>query len=272
MLLLYCGGAAQAPALYFDRITVQNGLSHNKVNCILQDKRGFLWIGTDDGLNRYDGSHFSIYKNNPGNNGSLSGNIITDLLEDEQQVLWIATADGGLTKYDYRLLPAKQFTQFKHQPGNPASLPVNIINKLLQDEDGYLWLATSGSYVVRFNKKTGACSLPVTQGTRTMLALTNAGAHEMWVGKQGGGLLKINTRTLAFRMDSRYNNLYAKLPHATVTSLYKDHFNNIWYGSWDSVLYQYNQQQQQELLFQKNNQPNSFSNDDILGFAEDTAG
>ena len=49
---------AQEPSLYFEKITVQDGLSHNKVNCIIQDRRGFIWIGTDDGLNRYDGKRF----------------------------------------------------------------------------------------------------------------------------------------------------------------------------------------------------------------------
>src|SRR5688572_17856174 len=94
---------AQAPSLYFNRITTQNGLSHNKVNCILQDQRGFIWMGTDDGLNRYDGRRFVVFRHEPGINSSISGNIITDIIEDEKGVLWIATSDGGLSKYDYRL-------------------------------------------------------------------------------------------------------------------------------------------------------------------------
>src|ERR671913_2589232 len=88
---------SQIPSLYFEKISVQNGLSHNKVNCILQDKRGFIWLGTDDGLNRYDGTRFTVFKNAPGTTITISGNIITDLFEDEDQILWIATADGGLT-------------------------------------------------------------------------------------------------------------------------------------------------------------------------------
>ncbi len=272
-LFLFAGCVyAQRPSLYFDRITVQNGLSHNKVNCILQDKRGFIWIGTDDGLNRYDGSHFTIWRNIPGSTSSISGNIITDLLEDEDQVLWMATADGGLTKYDYRLHPARQFTQYKHLPGNSQSIPVNIINKLLQDDKGYLWLATSGHSVVRFNKKTETFESPVTRGTKTILALARSQANEIWAGKQGGGLLKINTSTLAFEMDSRYDDLYAKLPHATVSSLFKDRSNNLWYGSWDRVLYQYNRQQNKELAFEKGAGEHGFSNDDIISFAEDKNG
>src|SRR5690606_13131087 len=121
---------AQPPSFYFNRISQANGLSNNKVNCIIQDQRGFIWMGTDDGLNRYDGSNFVVFKNVPGDSASLSGNTITDLLEDKQGVIWIASADGGLTRYDYRLTRAQQFRQYRHRPGQPGSIPVNIINAL----------------------------------------------------------------------------------------------------------------------------------------------
>src|SRR5689334_18062821 len=80
---------AQAPPLYFNHITTGNGLSHNKVNCILQDRRGFMWIGTEDGLDRYDGQYFTIFRNKPNDTTTISGNIIRDLLEDENGVIWI---------------------------------------------------------------------------------------------------------------------------------------------------------------------------------------
>src|SRR5688572_885579 len=136
---------AQVPFLYFDKLTSQNGLSNNKVNCILQDKRGFIWVGTDDGLNRYDGANFTIFRNQPGNPFCISGNMITDLLEDKNGILWIATSDGGLTKYNYRLSPKEQFVQYKHLPADPKSIHVNILNALLEDPDGNLWIATSGA-------------------------------------------------------------------------------------------------------------------------------
>jgi len=130
--------AAQPPNLYFKKINTANGLSHNKVNCIVQDKRGFTWIGTDDGLNRYDGNNFLIFRNTPGSATGISGNIITGLLEDEKGILWITTSDGGLTRYDYRLPATQQFKQFKNKPGDKSSIPVNIINALVQDEYGFI--------------------------------------------------------------------------------------------------------------------------------------
>lgn len=274
LLLLYIStlSVAQGPYLYFNRISVQNGLSHPKVNCIIEDKRGFIWIGTDDGLNRYDGRYFTVYRHQPGNNTSISGNIINDLLEDEEGILWIATADGGLTKYDYRLHPSMQFRQYKHLRDDSSSIPINIINKLAQDSSGYLWLATDGKIVVRFNKRSGEFIIPVNEGTKNAIGLCIDKNDILWVGKQGGGLLKINTRTLKYEMDDRYKDLYADLPHVTVSSLFRDKRNNIWFGSWDKILYKYNDSTGKEEAFAPTNDRYSFTKDDILGFAEDEKG
>jgi ligand-binding sensor domain-containing protein/two-component sensor histidine kinase len=265
-------GQAQSPNLFFGKISTQNGLSNNKVNCIIQDKRGFIWFGTDDGLNRYDGNHFTVFKNTPGNNHTISGNIIMDILEDKEEILWIATADGGLTKYDFRLEPSKQFRQFKNQPGDSTSIPVNIINKVIEDKNGYLWLATNGFFVLRFNKQTEKFNKPVSKGTRNVLALSLRNSNELWAGRQGGGILNIDPLKMTSTMDPRYNDLYAKnLPHVTVTSLFTDSRNNTWYGSWDKYLYKYDAQSKSELTFKEDN-PSSFHDDEILSFAESKNG
>jgi ligand-binding sensor domain-containing protein/two-component sensor histidine kinase len=263
---------AQAPYLYFNKLTTQNGLSHNKVNCILQDKRGFIWMGTDDGLNRYDGRYFTSFRHHPGDPSTISGNIITSLLEDEGGILWIGTADGGLSRYDYRLQASKQFKQYRHLPNDSTSIPVNIINALLQDRFGYLWIATGTRWVLRFDKKTGKFETPAKSGTRNALDVLLDKNDTLWVGRQGGGLLKVNTRDLSSVVDHRYSNLYAKLPHATISSLFRDSEDHIWYGSWDRVLYKHNSSTNKEEQFQKGEDVFSFPNDDILDFAEDRSG
>lgn len=114
-LLLQDQPPAQSPALYFDKLTVQRGLSHNTVNCILRDQRGFMWFGTDDGLNRYDGHDFTIFQHRPGDSTSISGNIITSILEDEQgtilalasgghDTLWVGQDGGGILRVNTRTL------------------------------------------------------------------------------------------------------------------------------------------------------------------------
>ncbi|HYJ37502.1 MAG TPA: two-component regulator propeller domain-containing protein, partial [Chitinophagaceae bacterium] len=230
---------SQQPSLYFQKLTTENGLSHNKINCILQDKRGFIWIGTDDGLNRYDGNKFIIYRNKPSDSSSLTGNIVSEILEDSDGVLWIATIDGGLAKYDYRLPPRQQFRQFRHSDIDSFSIPVNIVNGLLEDRRGYLWLATSGFGLLRFDKKRQRFDQPVKDRARTVLDLAMDSHGVIWAGRQGGGLIKVDPETLFTEKDERYNNVYLKLPHMTVTSLFKDSRNDMWLGSWDKVVYRY---------------------------------
>lgn len=261
---------AQEPSLYFEKITVQNGLSHNKVNCILQDKRGFIWLGTDDGLNRYDGKNFIHFRSRPNDSTSISGNIITAILEDGDSRLWIATADGGLSRYDYRLPPQLQFRQYKHISGNAASIPVTTINALLDDKRGYLWLGTSGRSVLRFNKATEHFD-DITKSPKTVLDLCADKEGTVWVGRQGGGLLKINPVTLSCSEDHRYADLYARLPHVTVTALFKDSEDAMWYGSWDKVLYKQPATSGKEEVFGSGG-PYTFQSDEIGSFAQDGYG
>jgi signal transduction histidine kinase/streptogramin lyase len=94
----------------------------------------------------------------------------------------------------------------------------------------------------------------------------------IWAGRQGGGLLKINTRTFSYEMDDRYADLYANLPHATVTALFRDGNEQMWYGSWDKVLYRFNTMTGKEEVFRENNDRYSFHNDEINCFAEGPGG
>ncbi|HEY0732476.1 MAG TPA: two-component regulator propeller domain-containing protein, partial [Chitinophagaceae bacterium] len=264
---------AEQPDLYFKRLSKENGLSHNKVNCILQDQRGFTWIGTDDGLNRYDGNNFFVYKNTPGNSLSVSGNTITDIHEDKQGVLWIATADGGLTRYDYRLAPSKQFRHFKHNPSNKNSIPVNIINAIAEDQHGYLWLATGGAALLRFDKQKEVFATLNGAGAWTIYDLCFDSKGMIWAGKEGGSILKVNPSTLKWETDPKYDNLYASLPHVVVTSLFRDRKDNIWFGSWDKAVYRYNNKTQQEESFVgATNLPYSFGKDEATAFNEDKDG
>jgi len=139
---------------YFRTITTENGLANNQVNCVLQDKRGFLWFGTEDGLNRYDGMNFKKFTSVPGNKATLSSNMVTSIVEDKDSILWITSADGGLTKYDYRLKANQQFTQFHYKVSiGEENIPENSIVKLLDDKKEYLWLIIRSRSLVRFNKK-----------------------------------------------------------------------------------------------------------------------
>jgi PAS domain S-box-containing protein len=121
----------------FTRYSTEQGLSHGRVDHMLQDAQGFLWIGTYNGLNRFDGYRFQIYKPEPNNPNSLGGVMIYSLFQDRSGVLWIGV-DQALDRFD----PVTQkFTHFYSKDNDPGS-PSGHVEHITQDSDGMLWLAT----------------------------------------------------------------------------------------------------------------------------------
>ena len=106
---------AQPPQLKFSHLDRDAGLSQSNVICILQDRRGFMWFGTRDGLNKYDGYQFTVYKNNTEDTNSLSNNFITGIIEDSKAALWITTWGGGLNRFDRE---KNRFTHYRHDKKN----------------------------------------------------------------------------------------------------------------------------------------------------------
>src|SRR5512135_2930158 len=100
----------------FTHLSLDDGLSQNAGLAFFQDRRGYMWIGTQDGLNRYDGHTFTVYKNDPDNPDSLSHNSIIAIAEDREGLLWFGTWGGGLNRFDPR---TQKFTRFKHDPDKP---------------------------------------------------------------------------------------------------------------------------------------------------------
>ncbi len=132
-------GLSQAPILKFKHITDEQGLSNTSVECILQDNRGFMWFGTLDGLNRYDGYNITIYNNNPKDTGSISDNTIHCIYQDHQSRLWIGTSNG-LNLFDQF---TNKFIRYTHS-GNSNSISSNKINDVYEDAANNLWIATAG--------------------------------------------------------------------------------------------------------------------------------
>jgi two-component system, sensor histidine kinase ChiS len=138
----------------FNQVTIENGLSNNSITCIFKDSRGFIWIGTIDGLNRYDGYNFEVYKHNPSDLNSISDNFISTIIEDYSGNLWIGTQGGGLNKYDPQI---DRFISFYYDSKNINSLPSNFIfhhNSMIIDKDSTIWIGTDNglcSYNIRKN-------------------------------------------------------------------------------------------------------------------------
>src|SRR6185369_13636626 len=125
--------------LRFDHLNIEQGLSQSSVMDIFQDSRGFMWFGTEDGLNRYDGYTFRNYKPDPDKPDSISDRWITAILEDQDGYLWVGTRQG-VNRYDPRL---ENFIHYQHNDANPNSLIDNHINTLYLDHDNNLWIGTA---------------------------------------------------------------------------------------------------------------------------------
>ncbi len=131
--------SAQKKHINFEKISLESGLSQSTVNCILQDSKGFMWFGTLDGLNLYDGYDMKIYRNNLYDANSLPDNTITTLFEDKFGLIWIGTLGRGITVFDRF---QNRFISL-HNTLNNKYLASNSITDITQDGLGNIWVATS---------------------------------------------------------------------------------------------------------------------------------
>ena len=137
--------------LKFSHLTTNDGLSQGYVTAILQDRRGFMWFATRDGLNRYDGNTFVVYKNSPSDPTSLSSNFIQALMEDEHGDLWIAT-NTGVNRFDPTI---GHFSSYLHDPNNPNSIGGAYVTSIARDNRGYVWFGTEARGLDKFDPRTG---------------------------------------------------------------------------------------------------------------------
>jgi ligand-binding sensor domain-containing protein/signal transduction histidine kinase/predicted small lipoprotein YifL len=123
----------------FTRIGEESGLSQSSIHCILQDRAGFMWFGTEDGLNRYDGYNFKVYRPDPANPASISDRWITAIFQDHLGYIWVGTRLGGLNRYDPA---AERFTRYTHADEIPNSISSNYVIAIHEDSLGHLWVGT----------------------------------------------------------------------------------------------------------------------------------
>jgi signal transduction histidine kinase/ligand-binding sensor domain-containing protein/AraC-like DNA-binding protein len=133
---------SQNHIMKFEHLTVDDGLSGSVIECIMRDSKGFMWFGTRNGLNRYDGYKFTIYRHDVNNPQSISHNWIKGgIIEDSKGDLWIGTWGGGLNKFDRN---KEIFIQYKHDDKDPNSICNNFIERIYEDESDNLWICTVG--------------------------------------------------------------------------------------------------------------------------------
>ena len=148
LLLLTAINVILPQQIRFNHLTVGDGLSNNIVNTVIQDQAGFMWFGTEDGLNRYDGYGFKIFRHNPNDSNSLSDNSIWALTEDENGNIWIGTKAGMLDKYD----PVHEI--FSHWKIESKLTEENSINAIYEDSKRNMWIGTYKEGLYKLNTGT----------------------------------------------------------------------------------------------------------------------
>ena len=215
---------------YFKNRSVQNGLSQNTVNAILQDKQGFMWLGTKDGLNRYDGLTFRKFKHNERSSRSIGNNFITALYEDSNGNIWVGT-DVGLYIY---FPESDSFVHFTEQSDDKKKIE-HTVTAITGDDKGCVWVAaeTQGLFCYDLkNKKLNNYSLkkfPFISTNVQSLVVDNSGTF--WIGFYGNGLYysKDHLQTIhPYRSPGDKKEVYA---NDVVTSIVKGDYNCLYIGS-----------------------------------------
>jgi ligand-binding sensor domain-containing protein len=170
----------------FDKHTVNDGLSSNTVYDVIKDKYGFVWIATDDGLNRFDGTNFTVYRNKDNDSTSLRINYINCLYEDKLGQLWIGTSGGGLSLYN-RKRDAFQNFQFTVD----KQWVSEAITGMTEDNLGNLWITSyDGLYQLQPKKRQiRHVQFKGQRQSEAMLSIYTDRRHRIWIGTQNGLLL-----------------------------------------------------------------------------------
>ncbi|AUD00442.1 sensor histidine kinase [Spirosoma pollinicola] len=265
---------AQQQQGQFTYLTTNQGLSQNNVTCILQDRKGFMWFGTQDGLNKYDGYNYTLYRNDPRKSSSLSHNYIHALFEDKQGQLWVGTDDGGLSLFDAN---TETFTNYKHNPGQQNSLAHDKVMAVVQDAEGYLWVGTAGGGLDRFDPRQKTFTHFSHQAGKTGSLSNNMVSSVMidrsgfiWASTDGGGLNRLDPSTNIF---THYRHDPANphsLSHDRVTTCFEDSRGRFWIGTEGGGLNQLDRVNGSFTHFkQSTERPAQLSHNDVMSLAED---
>ncbi len=224
--------------LNFKHITQEHGLSQSSVYCMVEDNKGFMWFGTQDGLNKYDGYHFTVYRSDPRDETTISGNFIGTLYKDRGGVLWIGTMGTGLNRFDPQ---TGRFYRYRYSPTEKNGLCSDAIMAIYQDRSGIYWIGTThGLNRFDFQKGTFSC-----YQTRAADSSSISGNHVRSIIEDAAGKLWIGTASGLNRFDrekgkfTRYKFLpseHSNLSDTSITVLQIDHAGYFWVGTNDGLL------------------------------------
>ena len=259
---------AQMSSPKFTRLNTANGLSQNAVFAIEKDFKGFMWFGTDEGLNKFDGYKFTVFKHDREDTTSISSNSIFSIKEDLNHNLWVVT-QAGLDKFD------RLTTTFKHYlSGNHWVVSSNIF----EDSKKRIWLC-SGQGFCQFDTASGKCTYyrnnPADNNSLSqnyVYKIIEDDNGELWIATRNG-LNRFNPETKKF---TRYVNIpgdASSIGSGFIKAVFKDSRGNIWAGTQGNGVARFDRSKNSFINYRHDpKNSNSIIYNDILSFTEDAAG
>jgi len=293
VLILLIAGGETRPAgaddrYLFEEISIDQGLSQSIVKAILQDRRGFMWFGTEDGLNRYDGYEFVVFRHDPEDPHTIGYNDITSLREDGAGLLWIGTFHGGLSRYD----PATgKFRRFQADASAPDSLSNENVNAIVVDAAGTVWVATDAG-LNRLHPQSETWTSyrhdprnPASLADDRVLSLLVDRSGILWIGT-AGGLDRLDLAAIPGRVELVGDNVTPRFrrlrhdpadPHSLsaggVRALLEDEEGTLWVGTDGGGLNRYDKSTGSFTRYRNDpDDPGSLSNNRVIALCEDGVG
>ncbi|MBN2710195.1 MAG: response regulator [Calditrichaceae bacterium] len=257
-LFMFTPLMVQAYNYQFDRLSIEDGLSHNSVIEIFQDQTGFLWFGTEDGLNKYDGYNFTVYRFQEGNESSISNNFISIIFEDKRGNLWIGTRNG-LNRYNKE---TDKFIRYMAKPGEKGFLQNNSIESIYQDRQNTIWVGTSRGFLHRYNYETDSFeNFQIQANDYTYFSIVDIfedSRHNLWIGTISAKLFLFD------RENQRFIPKFRKILFSySVKGIKEDKDRLLWVGT-NLGLYKINPVTEKHTFYRHDpNNPGSLSNGKI---------
>lgn len=233
-------GVVQHPPkpVVFHHITIEDGLSHNSVFDVIQDRQGYIWATTVQGINKFDGMTVTNYTPQAPGSGKSTPQFYMKVIQDRDGNLWFCNYGAGLVRYN-PVLDTWKF--YQHDDKNPNSLINNTTWFVLQDRDGMLWVSTYGG-LSRLNPATGKFTNyrhdpnnPNSLGYDIVSEVQQDAAGNLWIGTYGGGLDKFDPATGVFTHYRHDPDNPNSLSNNKVETVWIDHDGSLWIGTDDGL-------------------------------------
>jgi signal transduction histidine kinase/ligand-binding sensor domain-containing protein/CheY-like chemotaxis protein len=267
-------GFAQNLDLKFKHLTVEDGLSQSTIKTIIKDSQGFMWFGSENGLNKYDSYEFTAYQYNYLDSFSISSNSILCLLEDSKKNLWVGTS-SGLNLYNRE---TDNFKRFLFNKNDSNSISSNRIVSLYEDRDSKLWIGTFEGGLNLFQRKSNSFvrymhdTLNTNSiGSNYISSIAEDSKGLLWMANNNGNLMAFDKKEGVFTNTFYAKDFKGQLSGEIFGKLTIDSKDNIWIGT-ENGLFVYNILSNTVRLISAESETNSISNNSVTGIFEDNDG